>query len=685
LWKDKGGGTAAPAPLKLHHTKTFTSLAVSPSGELVAAGDASGRVLIWHDVISCVRGMQQQQQQQQKPGEGAPAAAQTPTVSVQWTPTLTTVHWHAHAIGCLTFSADGCFLYSGGLEAVLVQWQLDTSKRNYLPRLRAPLAALAFSPSDASLLAVMCSDNALRLVNLATFHEERCIYGPRPPFIRASSASLSQGVARELSWDPRSGATILSVAGCGLQWYDAQSERHVSELQVAPRNYVSQLDAASSAAPEAQVVFHAFALGGRCLVTVDRAPAGEADSLGTGTPEEALKFWVRAPGSADADGSGEAPFELGTLMHDPHKGLITAVCSHPSLPLAVTASADGEFKIWEAVRVKGEDEPGASWRCRSVASYGSAAFTAAAYSPDGSLLAVATAHSVTLWDGEGAGAHAATLHLPAGTAVGPIDRLAFVVSGRSSFLVATCAPPSSKGVATGTGLLVVWDLLTLAVFRAYHLSCLALAASGRSDAFAVLTRDGLEHAEATSGEGDAEDQNPPQPSKKQHQRARRADGGAHALLFGGPDLRLRSGWLLQPRKASGSSAGAGPALLGFNPADDALWVASGDHACITRLSQSSQGRAPNSTAGAREEELEAEAGNAFAATFGNVKMQARAPAGGAEEEGGAGAGEVAAPATVPASAAIKALFDAPSHLLPSLTTLCPAFLDALLIEGEPKA
>lgn len=32
-----------------------------------------------------------------------------------------TMHWHAHAVGALCFSADGRFLLSGGQEAVLVR------------------------------------------------------------------------------------------------------------------------------------------------------------------------------------------------------------------------------------------------------------------------------------------------------------------------------------------------------------------------------------------------------------------------------------------------------------------------------------------------------------------------------------------------------------------------------------
>jgi len=41
---------------------------------------------------------------------------------------VTTVHWHAHPVGCLCFSADGTLLLSGGEEAVLVG-ALPTSLR----------------------------------------------------------------------------------------------------------------------------------------------------------------------------------------------------------------------------------------------------------------------------------------------------------------------------------------------------------------------------------------------------------------------------------------------------------------------------------------------------------------------------------------------------------------------------
>lgn len=82
---------------------------------------------------------------------------------------------------------------------------------------------------------------------------------------------------------------------------------------------------------------------------------------------------------------------------------------HPSSHLVVSAATDAKFKLWEGVEqpqplgADGGDGSSATarvvWACRSVGYYRQTAATAAAFSVDGSLLAVAYAPDVvTLWD-----------------------------------------------------------------------------------------------------------------------------------------------------------------------------------------------------------------------------------------------------------------------------------------------
>lgn len=88
--------------------------------------------------------------------------------------TRTTLHWHAHAVRCLAFSAAGDQLLSSGDESVLVVW--STAQRSaqphaahqpskFLPRLGAPVTSICAK----STVLVATGDNALKLVQLAKY------------------------------------------------------------------------------------------------------------------------------------------------------------------------------------------------------------------------------------------------------------------------------------------------------------------------------------------------------------------------------------------------------------------------------------------------------------------------------------------------------------------------------------
>ena len=81
-------------------------MAVDASEEVLAAGDASGRILIWQGLKEGVR--------RSAVGE---RVGELP---------CSTVHWHAHAVGALAFSPDSNYLLSGGQENVLVRLTLPT-------------------------------------------------------------------------------------------------------------------------------------------------------------------------------------------------------------------------------------------------------------------------------------------------------------------------------------------------------------------------------------------------------------------------------------------------------------------------------------------------------------------------------------------------------------------------------
>lgn len=82
----------------------ITCLACHPVEQSIAVGNDQGRIALFNAVTS------------DKPVQA-------------------TYHWHAHAVSSVIFNSDGTYMLSGGLEAVLVIWQLESGVKRFLPRL----------------------------------------------------------------------------------------------------------------------------------------------------------------------------------------------------------------------------------------------------------------------------------------------------------------------------------------------------------------------------------------------------------------------------------------------------------------------------------------------------------------------------------------------------------------------
>ena len=471
--KDRNAGGAASArALRMHHTKAVTALALSHDDEMLAAGDSTGRIVTWHGFAQAVNKLQKEAQGEETEvrGDALPC---------------TTSHWHSRAVGCLHFSADGAHMFSGGEEAVLVIWSLRDGKKTYLPRLGAPLTRIVAQRDDPSRLALFGSDNAVRLVNVASISVEGTIQGVRPCVL---DTKQSDAYARAVAYDPRADVVAFSAAGAALQFYDYARDDHIADLAVAPRNYVNtsgELDAPM----ESHVAHASFSRDGRVLVTVDRR-----SDMPLSVPravEETLKIWERIA-AMDVDEEMEdehAPspvpggaFTCVAQCEVPHKGLITCVGVRPSAhrledAMAFTAGAEGEVKIWVPNGRVSRGGEHAGWRCRSSASHPSgSAITAGAFSPDGSILATAGSE-IVLWDPK-TNAKLATLSMPktsstASETTSTITSVAFI-AGEPLF-----------AVANGRSL-VVWNLQTLQPTRVYSMPCVALYAHPTLPTFAAV-------------------------------------------------------------------------------------------------------------------------------------------------------------------------------------------------------
>lgn len=155
---------------KYDSPEKLTALAVHPTEDCFATGDNIGQIRLWY----CL--------------DGRPVASHNPRNSNKAQTTI--MHWHAHAVSALSFTPNGAYLLSGGEESVLVIWQLHSGKREFVPRIGAPIVCIAVrsTQSGGEEFLVGLVDGTYVFVHAATLTATRmiarvklgeCIFNPR--------------------------------------------------------------------------------------------------------------------------------------------------------------------------------------------------------------------------------------------------------------------------------------------------------------------------------------------------------------------------------------------------------------------------------------------------------------------------------------------------------------------------
>jgi hypothetical protein len=156
-----------------------------------------------------------------------------------------------------------------------------------------------------------------------------------------------------------------------LQFFDAMQDRHVYDVQVVDRNYISRTD--TQPIPGVAIDFFAITTDAKWLVVAEsrKELSGERVSC--------LKFWSRDLGSSR--------HTLHTIVDPPHLAAVTALSVGTSL---VATVAGAQFKVWSL-------SDAAQWTCLFVGNYQGLPACTAALSYDESLLAVAFSQQVSVW------------------------------------------------------------------------------------------------------------------------------------------------------------------------------------------------------------------------------------------------------------------------------------------------
>ncbi|KAI9392980.1 hypothetical protein POPTR_006G166500v4 [Populus trichocarpa] len=435
--------------ITLHHTKNMNVLAFHPTQRIVAAGDVTGRILIWRGfgdrTFADGDGLVSRKltnNEEERPGVRGDDDADS----------CTTWHWHSAEVNVLFFSSDGAYLYSGGKEGVLVVWQLDTGRKKFLPRIGSPLLWFTDSP-DPSLSSISCADNQIHLLKMPSMEILKSISGIKLP---CSFPEMCNGLQSGIAFDCNAGLVALRTENYCIQLYSLFDDRGISEVVVCERNH--------QPGDEVTVVvtLAVLSLDGSMMSTAEvKLPEEGLGGL------VCLKFW--------ALGSQNKEFSLSTIVYEPHRDAgISAIAFHPTRPMAVSSSYGGDFKVWvcnNGIQEMDKPLPNSGWTCHAVGSYKKKPMTAATFSSDGSVLAVAAETVITLWD-----ADKNILVAVIGETLMPVVNLAF--AGKSEYLVS--ASWGSKPQ------LSIWSMSKLSVSWSYMLHVEAIASAADMSFFAAL-------------------------------------------------------------------------------------------------------------------------------------------------------------------------------------------------------
>ncbi|OSX67273.1 hypothetical protein POSPLADRAFT_1051423 [Postia placenta MAD-698-R-SB12] len=425
--------------------QALTCLAFHPSEEYFATGDAIGCIRLWYCLNSNL----------------------PKTYGVEKKAQTTTMHWHAHAVSSIAFTANGAYLVSGGEEAVLVIWQLHSGQREYIPRVGAPIAHVSVSKAadgeEEYLLSLV--DASFAFVRSGTLSISRTISRVKlDPATSQNQPSASSPAPLAVHF--LTSALILpSSHGSTLQAFSPSSAKLLYELEVTPSNRVSRRDEKALEQPRVQ---HAVIDElGEWLVTIDWRESDE-----TFRAESHMKIWRWHQKSAT--------WTLNTRVDRPH-GLhrVTAVAFRPvskgTESIFVTTGEDGNIKSWRVqstTQKSGETDN--FWVSRCTLSSRSGTPSHVSWSTDGSLFAVSMGPHVAIYDGQ-------------------TNILCQVLTSPECPLVASAHFVGSSGryvAVVGPRDLILWDLLSHSVRWQFQssLSIDRLVAHPREESFSLFER-----------------------------------------------------------------------------------------------------------------------------------------------------------------------------------------------------
>lgn len=359
--------------------------------------------------------------------------------------------WHVDGVSAVEFSPDGSYLLSGGREKVLVLWQLETEKQQFLPRLNGPIFDISIDSRVEQLygltleLTPSTQHGAERyyeflVLNALDLSSKLDVNGIRPKFSvdlhktlqrdakkflqrankvdEESLTKIRHDVTTSFEVEPESGDLYLPF-GSYMQVYNMTKNEQVyvaAMAQAMQQGKVRQ----EAEIEDPMIEQFVFSKDGSWMCTFDALKAPQVDGLMSSKDVKyCLKFWKYVEGASNADNGkpgNHAGFhwELCTKILDPHgpnvkiAAIIPAPRTYYNGLAFATADTKGGVRLWRPripkeiySKVPNKKMQQTAWtlrRLRLGTGQLQTPSVALAWSPDSSLIAVAQETSLILLD-----------------------------------------------------------------------------------------------------------------------------------------------------------------------------------------------------------------------------------------------------------------------------------------------
>lgn len=337
------------------------------------------------------------------------AAAPTGVIDVYYGQGIRTLKWHLSPVEALTFSLNDEYLISGGNEKVLVFWQMDADKQQFLPRLDGSITGICTN-SNSTLYAVTLDAAQMILLSATDLLSRLQVSGVRAAVGKVFNKKSKKHHKKKLE-SPLGDFTVNAAIhpstnniyfvtpgtqrtqpGSRLQIYNPMKDEQETAINVASSLPTGKVRSEETI-KDPSVTHVEFTADGKWMITVDTIEQPEIDKLLSDHDVTVnLKFWWL----------DNNEWKLVTRVVNPHdKCQILSVKAHSSSAVVLTAGSDGSVRSWRPSTANNV------WQMRRVAPGFACTSEAVAvsWSMDGSVFALGFEMGLYLYD-----AHTFKLH-----------------------------------------------------------------------------------------------------------------------------------------------------------------------------------------------------------------------------------------------------------------------------------